>query len=297
MGVGIRPFPVVRARNAGRPFTIQSVSKPFVYALAISELGLDEVHRHVGFEPTGEPFDAISPEPETDWPGNSLINAGVVVTSALIDGTTGCMPVLSRWGGATGAATRFQVVGHRVPPLSGQPSGPGEFHDVAGCRHCRNLESGFLQAQQRSLARRRTESSSGSVDSRWCRASHRLPRRAVLCRSSVRTSTSWMVTDSVAAVVVATTPVPAADSTSRLSVLRICPTTGLTPGSAGRRSSLQRPGRRPEAGVDDKGHELLRVLDRRPTPFATRAENARACSGDNTRPNASSCFTTAQSLR
>ncbi len=76
------------AGGADRPFTIQSVSKPFVYALAISELGLDEVHRHVGFEPSGEPFNAISLEPETGRPYNPLINAGAIVTSALVDGPT-----------------------------------------------------------------------------------------------------------------------------------------------------------------------------------------------------------------
>lgn len=74
------------AGDAQRPFTIQSVSKPFVYALAVSELGLEEVARHVGFEPSGEPFNAISLEPDTGRPDNPLINAGAIVTSALIDG-------------------------------------------------------------------------------------------------------------------------------------------------------------------------------------------------------------------
>jgi len=80
-----------RVHSAGdtdRPFTIQSASKPFVYALAISDLGLDEVHRHVGFEPSGEPFNAISLDPDTGRPDNPLINAGAIVTSALIDGPT-----------------------------------------------------------------------------------------------------------------------------------------------------------------------------------------------------------------
>lgn len=76
------------AGDADRPFTIQSVSKPFVYALAVSELGLDEVARHVGFEPSGEPFNAISLDPLTGRPDNPLINAGAIVTSALIDGPT-----------------------------------------------------------------------------------------------------------------------------------------------------------------------------------------------------------------
>jgi len=76
------------AGDADRPFTMQSVSKPFVHALAMSELGLDEVHRHVGFEPSGEPFNAISLDPATGRPDNPLINAGAIVTSALIDGPT-----------------------------------------------------------------------------------------------------------------------------------------------------------------------------------------------------------------
>jgi glutaminase len=76
------------AGDADRQFTIQSVSKAFVYALAISELGVDEVHRHVGFEPSGEPFNAISLEPKTGRPDNPLINAGAIVTSSLIDGPT-----------------------------------------------------------------------------------------------------------------------------------------------------------------------------------------------------------------
>jgi len=76
------------AGDTGRAFTIQSVSKPFVYAMAVAELGLEEVHRHVGFEPSGEPFNAISLEPVTGRPDNPLINAGAIVTSALIEGST-----------------------------------------------------------------------------------------------------------------------------------------------------------------------------------------------------------------
>jgi glutaminase len=67
-------------------FTIQSSSKPFVYALAIGELGSDVVERHVGFEPSGEPFNAISLDAATGRPDNPLINAGAIVTTSLIPG-------------------------------------------------------------------------------------------------------------------------------------------------------------------------------------------------------------------
>ena len=67
-------------------FTIQSMSKPFVLALALETLGRDAVLERVGAEPSGEPFNAISLEAGTGRPANPMVNAGAIATTSLIDG-------------------------------------------------------------------------------------------------------------------------------------------------------------------------------------------------------------------
>src|SRR6266436_663044 len=47
---------VFEAGECDRPFTIQSISKPFTFGIAIEELGREKVFQHVGVEPSGEPF-------------------------------------------------------------------------------------------------------------------------------------------------------------------------------------------------------------------------------------------------
>ncbi|MCX5414744.1 glutaminase A [Streptomyces sp. NBC_00059] len=83
------------AGAADTAFTLQSVSKPFVYALALSTHGLDEVGRWVGAEPSGEAFNAISLEARTGRPANAMVNAGAIVTTALVPGSPD-LPAFSR---------------------------------------------------------------------------------------------------------------------------------------------------------------------------------------------------------
>lgn len=70
------------------PFTIQSVSKPFIYALAVADLGVEAVLRSVGVEPTGDPFNMISLDETTNRPYNPMVNAGAIVTTSLMAGAT-----------------------------------------------------------------------------------------------------------------------------------------------------------------------------------------------------------------
>ena len=70
-------------------FTIQSLAKPLVYALALGLLGERAVGERVGVEPSGEPYNAIELEEETGRPANAMLNAGALATCGLLLETYG----------------------------------------------------------------------------------------------------------------------------------------------------------------------------------------------------------------
>ena len=65
-------------------FDLQSASKPFVYALALDQKGVDVVAERIGVEPSGDPFNEISLEAETGRAPNALVNAGALAAHALV---------------------------------------------------------------------------------------------------------------------------------------------------------------------------------------------------------------------
>jgi len=67
-------------------FTIQSVSKPFVFGMALADQGREAVLKKVGVEPTGEAFNAIVLDEKSNRPFNPLVNAGAIATADLIQG-------------------------------------------------------------------------------------------------------------------------------------------------------------------------------------------------------------------
>lgn len=67
-------------------FTIQSVSKPFTYALALELIGQDAVDAKIGVEPSGEAFNEISVDNVTKTPKNAMINAGAIAAVSLVPG-------------------------------------------------------------------------------------------------------------------------------------------------------------------------------------------------------------------
>ena len=77
---------VYEVGDSRQPFTIQSISKPFVYGMALEDNTRAEVLLKVGIEPTGDAFNAISLEPGTGRPRNPMINAGAIATVGMIAG-------------------------------------------------------------------------------------------------------------------------------------------------------------------------------------------------------------------
>ena len=75
---------VYEVGDTRREFTIQSISKPLTFALALEAIGEAAVREHVDVEPSGEAFNSIALKPGSGIPLNPMVNAGAIATASLI---------------------------------------------------------------------------------------------------------------------------------------------------------------------------------------------------------------------
>ncbi len=75
---------VAAAGDHAHPLSLQSMSKPFLYGMALDHLGRSAVHRKVAVEPTGETFNSLTELEEDRVPYNPMVNSGAIAISALL---------------------------------------------------------------------------------------------------------------------------------------------------------------------------------------------------------------------
>jgi glutaminase len=90
-----------------RRFALQSISKMFVYGLALELCGHERVLARVGVEPSGDAFNSIVFDERNNRPFNPMVNAGALATTDLVGSEDAAaleriLYVLRRYAGSEG---------------------------------------------------------------------------------------------------------------------------------------------------------------------------------------------------
>ena len=114
------------------PFTIQSISKPLIYGLALQDHGRDQVLVRIGVEPSGDQFNAIVFDDRKNRPFNAMVNTGAIATTSLVHGDD--------------AAARWLRILELMRALSGRAAGIDEavYRSEAATGH-RNRAIAYLE--------------------------------------------------------------------------------------------------------------------------------------------------------
>lgn len=77
------------AGDADHAFTLQSVSKPFIFALICQEIGAEAAREKLGVNATGRSFNSLEGiERSTNGRTNPMVNSGAIATTSLVPGST-----------------------------------------------------------------------------------------------------------------------------------------------------------------------------------------------------------------
>jgi len=148
--------------DVDQEFTIQSISKPFVYGLVLDDRGTEYALSKVGVEPSGDAFNAISLHKSTGRPLNPMINAGAIATTGQVVADTPAersRRILEMFAKYTGRPMRIDeavyqsesLTGHRnraighllrnFDVLTGDPTADVDvyFQQCSLLVHCRDL--------------------------------------------------------------------------------------------------------------------------------------------------------------
>ncbi len=95
-------------------FTIQSVSKPFVYCLALELAGEETILARVGLEPSGDAFNSVVLDPATNRPFNPMVNAGAITIAGVLHQIAGAKAFDTMQARLSAAAGRPLVIDEAV---------------------------------------------------------------------------------------------------------------------------------------------------------------------------------------
>lgn len=79
---------VISIGNDNSPFSLQSISKIFAYALALQDNGQKTIFKEIGLDATGEKFNSIAAVENKINQANPYVNAGAIQTTSYIKGHT-----------------------------------------------------------------------------------------------------------------------------------------------------------------------------------------------------------------
>ncbi len=92
------------AGDSSHEFSIQSISKPFVFALVCQEIGAEAAREKIGVNSTGLPFNSVMAiELNVDRTMNPMVNAGAIATTSLAPGDT----AEAKWAFIQNGLSRF----------------------------------------------------------------------------------------------------------------------------------------------------------------------------------------------